>query len=158
MKPKPILIMQFALFLLLGISCEHEQDKGSTFGIKDFSYSDCKTETKFVSSKEKEHVRFTAVASKYLAVEHINSEFNCCPGKLEVNTFISNDTIVVNETEKEQGCKCICPYDLKYKIGVLEHGKYHVILKKMNSKFAEFDLKFDESTNETVNIEHKKNE
>ncbi len=143
-----------AAFLLLGIySCENNEEKienkENTLSISDFTHSNCKPNTKSLFGKE--YLELEA-EDKFLKVKHINATFNCCPSKLLVNSKISNDTITINEDEKDGVCNCICTYDLDYKIGTLEYGKYHIILNKMNSVFYEFDLDFNSETNEVVNI------
>ncbi len=159
MKPRLLITTILASFLFIGIvGCDDKEEKSneqSIFtGVKDLSHTECKAETKAFLGKEYLNLK---AEGKYLAVEHINAVFNCCPGELSVTSKVSNDTIFINETEKEAGCKCICPYDLNYKVGALEYGKYHVILSQMdaNTILVEFDLNFNSETTETINIGQK---
>ncbi len=131
-----------SLLLSLGVvGCDDKNEKPNEqtvfTGAKDLSHTDCKTATK--SSERKEYLELSE-ADKYLAIKHINAVFNCCPGELLVTSEVRNDTIFINETEKEAGCKCICPYDLEYKVGALDYGKYHVILSDSKSYKVKFSL------------------
>ncbi len=157
MKPIVLITKVLILFLALVIvGCDDKEDRSDEqvvfTGVKDLSHTDCKTTTKGISGK-KEYLKLEA-EGKYLAIKHINAVFNCCPGELFVTSKVRNDTIFINETEKEAGCKCICPYDLNYKVGALKYGKYHVILShiKSNSILVEFDINFNSKTSEIVDV------
>ncbi len=154
MKSLQFLISVFVLFLYLGIlSCEDDNqknDKQKPLKITDLSHTDCKKNTTKMDIP-KEYLEFIS-EGKYLNVKHINTMFNCCPGELLVESQINTDTISINEDEKESGCKCICPYDLKYKVGTLEYGKYHIVLQKKDETACEFDLEFNQNTNQIVDL------
>lgn len=156
MKKQTILLAIISLFLLfVGVGCDKE-DKSSDFKVKDLFHTNCKQNTRSSQQvKMEEYLQLKTVDKDYLDVQHINVEFNCCPGELIVDSTISNDTIFIHETEKEQGCKCLCKYDLKYKLGSLKYGKYHVILKKMNWTVVMFDIEFNPQTNKTIYIKNK---
>lgn len=59
-----------------------------------------------------------------LVLKHINAGFNCCPDSLSCTAVFRNDTIFVQEFEKNMGCKCNCLYDLEMELGGVEPGKY----------------------------------
>ncbi len=159
MKSRFLISMILVLLSVAIVGCDDKEDKSNEkvvfTGVKDLSHTDCKATTKGISG-EKEYLKLEA-EGKYLAVKHINAVFNCCPGELFVTSKVRNDTIFINETEKEAGCKCICPYDLNYKVGALDYGKYHVILShiKSNSILVEFDINFNSETTEIVDIAQK---
>ncbi len=147
---KLIFFSAVALWLVAATSCSKEEVKfDGHISVADLSHSDCKHNTQ--KSAEKEYLKLKA-NGQYLEIEHINSEFNCCPGKIFVDSKISNDTIFIDENETEHICDCICKYDLTYKLGILGYRKYHIILKKMNWTVAKFDLDFNSSTNEMIYI------
>ncbi len=144
--------------LLMGIvSCDDEEQGEKEHvvftGVRGLSHTDCKTTTKSLLAKEYLELE---EQGKYLTIKHINAMFNCCPKEFLVTSRVSNDTIFINENEKEAICDCICPYDLSYKIGALNYGNYHVILSQMDSNtiLLEFDLNFKLGMTETVNIKH----
>ncbi len=159
MKPRLLITKILVLFFSVTVvGCADKEDKPneqSVFaGVKDLSHTNCKTVTR--SSVRKEYLELSE-EDKYLVIKHINAVFNCCPKELLVTSKISNDTIFINETEKESLCDCICPYDLNYKIGALNYSKYHVILgqKPSNTILIEFDVNFKLGMSETINVKHK---
>ncbi len=152
---KIIFFSMLALFIFTTTSCEQEIEQ-EEFEARNLSDTGCKKDTKKSSQKSvKEYIHFKTINNKYLDVLHVNSEFNCCPGELLVNTALKNDTILINEDEAEHGCKCLCYYDFKYQLGPLNYGKYHIVLQKFNKPVAKFDLEFNENTNVIINIEVK---
>ncbi len=151
MKTAKILTTFSVLFLFVGfLACnDNEEECNCPFSVSEFSHSECKNPTK--GAAEAEYMKLKA-EGKYIIVKHMNVVFNCCPKEITVTSAIDNYTIVINEREKEQGCKCICPYDLKYKLGKLKHGKYRIILKKNNNPVTKFDIVFNDELDATVSI------
>ena len=66
--------------------------------------------------------------TKKMAVKHLNAGFNCCPDSLYCNIRLSNDTIIVQEFEKNNYCKCDCLYDLDIEISGVDAKKYQLRL------------------------------
>lgn len=64
--------------------------------------------------------------NRMLIIKHINAGFNCCPESLWCTVTYRNDTILIQEFEKQQGCKCTCLYDLDLEVAGVESGKYHL--------------------------------
>jgi len=63
-----------------------------------------------------------------LRMKHINAGFNCCPGKIDTTISISDNRIVIEDREEEQGCFCQCLFDLEYEILGLEQGEYTIVV------------------------------
>jgi len=61
-----------------------------------------------------------------LTINHINAGFNCCPFDLSCQVSVINDTIMIRETEKEQGCNCLCLFDLDIELKDVDPKKYQV--------------------------------
>jgi len=61
-----------------------------------------------------------------LHLKHINSGFNCCPGEIFTSFKLSNDSIIVTESEREPGCKCTCLFDLDMEIKGINAKVYHI--------------------------------
>jgi len=61
-----------------------------------------------------------------LSMKHINAGFNCCPDSIYCNVAIMNDTIIVQECEKNSLCNCLCLYDLDIEINGVDSKKYQV--------------------------------
>ena len=62
---------------------------------------------------------------------------NCCEKAYDP------DTIAVEENEETLGANCICPYDLSYRIGPLNYGRY---VFRMERGDIEFPIIFNSST------------
>jgi hypothetical protein len=63
-----------------------------------------------------------------LILKHHNAAFNCCPDSLWCAISYRNDTLFIQEFEKQMGCKCNCLYDLNLEVTGVEPGKYHLQL------------------------------
>jgi hypothetical protein len=62
-----------------------------------------------------------------LKLRHLNGRFNCCPEELLVNISVDGDLITVTESEwLDDGCYCLCLYDLDYEIENLPAGSYAI--------------------------------
>lgn len=153
------LIAALLLAAAAGTGCKRELATAgnSLAAVQNFSHSDCKPRAatsapRAAAAEAGEYIRFQAAGARHLAVQHVNAMFNCCPGELLANVAIRGDTITINHSETQHSCNCICPYDLQYTLGPLEHGSYHVVLKVMDILNAEFDLVLDEQTDVTIKL------
>lgn len=157
MKSKLTFTTMLVFFFLLGISCENDTNKmKSDFKVEGFSHTGCKNKTRSNSKEDAEYMHLKTVAQNTLRVQHLNATFNCCPQELIVNTTVRNDTILINEDEKMQGCNCVCKYDLRYKLVSLDYGTYHVMLKRQKDLvIEEFDLDFNSKTDKSILIKLK---
>lgn len=131
------------IFLSLMLSCE-QGDVLKNFSVDQITYEDCHKKT--VKSDLDEYVEYKTVDQSYLQINHFDVRFNCEPGKLLVDAEISNDTIVINETEETAGANCICPYDLSYRIGPLTYSTYTIQLQKSTRVQAQFSIDFNLTT------------
>jgi hypothetical protein len=61
-----------------------------------------------------------------LHLKHVNSGFNCCPGELYTAIKLQNDTIIVEESEREPGCKCNCLFDIEMELKGVNAQVYHI--------------------------------
>ncbi len=149
-----IFFSAIALWLFAAASCDKEDVilKGH-LNVKNLLHNGCKNNTQ--KSTEQEYLILQA-NGQYLEIEHINAEFNCCPGEILVDSNISNDSIFINEDETEHACDCVCKYDLTYELGPLEYGVYHIILSNTYYTPIEFDVDFNPDTDEVIDIEYKK--
>lgn len=66
--------------------------------------------------------------NRKLILKHLNAGFNCCPESLWCTVTFRNDTIIIQEFEKNMGCKCNCLYDLDMELEGVEPGKYQLRL------------------------------
>lgn len=61
-----------------------------------------------------------------LSITHINAAFNCCPDNLYCNISLDEDTIIIEEFEKEALCKCNCLYDLNIELEGIDSKTYNL--------------------------------
>jgi len=78
-----------------------------------------------------------------LILKHINSGFNCCPGKIDADISLSGNLIYIEEREQEQGCYCRCLFDVDYQIYDLKPGTYTLELKGPYVDETDERLRFD---------------
>jgi len=65
-------------------------------------------------------------AAHKLILNHVNSGFNCCPEEISCEVSLKNDTILIIETEKMQGCNCNCLFDLEIEVNNVVKDLYQV--------------------------------
>jgi len=96
------------------------------------SHSECKSglQTAFEISDTPDSLScveysFDAINNK-LSLTHVNAGFNCCQDSLYCSITSSNDTIIIQEYEKNPICRCSCVYDLFIEVDGIEEGKYQI--------------------------------
>jgi len=134
----------FFLLILSGILvfCENTNDL-KNIRIDQISVSDCNTSKGVLSDS----IKYKTIDKNYLSIEHLNSYFNCEPGKLSVNISTGNNTILINEAEEQGSANCICPYDFKFRIGPMEYGTYNISVTKGGALYVDFVIDFASNTN-----------
>jgi hypothetical protein len=96
------------------------------------SYEGCKTFATTtglegnLQSNTKECIEYAYDGESILSLKHINGGFNCCPGKINTTISVSNNMILIEDREEEQGCFCQCLFDLQYEILELKPGEYTI--------------------------------
>jgi len=149
MRNKRILAVLFAIVLILICCKKNTIDK---FGVTDFSHSACKNSMN-KSTNTQETITLESINIEEIRINHNNTIFNCCPGKLVANAKIITDTIIIDESATESTCNCICPYDFEFTIGKLEYGNYVFILRKDNFDYSKFAIDFNKDTDTTIIIQ-----
>lgn len=98
------------------------------------SYTGCK---EFASAKiadgtpaDQDCIEYEYDGDSVLLIRHINAGFNCCPDLLTAVISIVNNTISITEEELliSGGCRCLCLFDLDYKIRNLPPGEYRIVV------------------------------
>jgi len=148
MKTKKVLITLIALFFLIGGAGCNRENANESIKIEDFSFVGCKEiVTNFTKSAESEEsIEYRAVAGGYLYIKHVNAVFNCCPGTIKADVSMEGNIINVVETETNPQCKCICGYDLVFKIGPLSNNKeYTLIFSNNKHEFVKFTIEYNSS-------------
>jgi len=121
-------------FAVIITACETVNPQNGISG-KLISNSDCKSGLIMVVENETSDTlscieyEYTA-EDKILHIKHINAGFNCCPGEISCTAKLSNDTIIVQESEKSALCNCDCLFDLNIDISGVEEQKYYIQVKE----------------------------
>ena len=115
----------FVILVFVFFSCE-KLGIGKSHG-KLISHSSCKNETAKDESTSESCAEYSYDSgSKILTIAHINTSFNCCPDKLYSDIKVENDTIFIEESEKESGCSCMCLFDINVEIYDIEAKSYFI--------------------------------
>jgi hypothetical protein len=128
----PVFLIAFLVF-----SCEKDKDNNSSLTLtgKLINMSACKN---LKSDELKSSISDTLTCINYhyddtintLTIKHINAGFNCCFDSVYCHVSIINDTIVIQEIEKDPNCYCDCLFDLDIEVS-------GVVLKKYQIRFIE---------------------
>ena len=114
--------------------------------LKNFANSGCKGNTRAGDEGRVEIVEYSVIHNGYLFLNHQNVIFNCCPGELGAKISVDGNIITITESETEQGCKCLCPYDLSYEVGPLTEGEtYTICIKRRDAEPIMEKLEFKNS-------------
>lgn len=141
------------LFIVIALSSCKKGFPDDPLAINELTVSDCKTKGDNSNATDPECITIKTVNDFYLKFNHINSIFNCEPGKITVAIEIKSDTISVNETEESSLANCVCPYDIEFRLGPLEYGTYPVKFQKGGLTFKEYSLNYTKSTDVRIDIQ-----
>lgn len=139
------------LFIATLFFASCDKDKTEVFGVKDFTHSDCKNNSKKNFLNEPETITLKTIGENELKITRKNVTFNCCPGELKVETSLIGDTLTLKEYSTENSCNCICPYDLEYTIEELEYGNV-VFLITTKDYYESYRFKFNLNSNTDTTI------
>lgn len=144
MKENFLIALFFLMLLITLTSCNNEDNATASHG-KLISSTGCKNNLSYSNTKisaDSTCVSYSLNANtKQLTVMHLNSTFNCCPGKIDCKVSFKNDTILINEFSSDNSCKCVCNYDLNIAVYDIEPKKY--ILKINNNNITNNEVRFD---------------
>ncbi|MEA1896361.1 MAG: hypothetical protein U9N53_01705 [Bacteroidota bacterium] len=132
MKTRYYIMIIAGVFSCLTYSCDKEQE--NTLSGNLVNHSGCKTFKSYIIPNTPDtlsciNYSFDPSNNK-LTLNHINAGFNCCPESLYCDIKIINDTIIIQEFEKEALCDCDCLYDLEIELyGVFSKIYYLKIIE-----------------------------
>lgn len=138
MVKKLLLWLCLPLFLVSVVGCgDDDENTGQSLAVKNVYATGCKTDGQAQNREGgsmpfpgfEEYVEYTCKSDGYVFVRHVNALFNCCSEVIKVDVSQKGNDIVVTETETDNSCNCICPFDVSYEIGPLLPGKYNVKLE-----------------------------
>jgi hypothetical protein len=83
----------------------------------------------FAPGQNDDCIEYQYNGTNTLVLKHINAGFNCCPGEITAEIDFNSSLITIAEREREQGCRCLCLFDLDYEVVNLVPGVYtlHII-------------------------------
>jgi hypothetical protein len=141
----------FSIVFIFLVTCCEKETPHKVLSVGQITYGDCKPATK--KSGDSEYIEYETVDGVYLQMNHVNAWFNCEPGKIFVSAELNNDIIAVDEYEETALANCICAYDLSYRIGPLNYGKYLFKILRGGCIYAEFSINFNSDANGVFIIE-----
>ncbi len=87
-----------------------------------------------------------------LDIEHINAGFNCCPDTAGGHVFVQGDSLIILEFEEfgeTGGCRCLCLFDVTYRIVPLNKGMIHLKIEQLciseDDALHEYTINLNES-------------
>lgn len=135
MKTAKIGYFFLALSLVIAVSCKQNESIIPQPEASLVSYQGCKsftqgriasTQFSLFHDQSQDCVEYQYYGDGVLEIQHINAGFNCCPGEIVAAIDISDNVILIEESETESGCYCLCLFDVNYRIEGLRPGKYTI--------------------------------
>jgi hypothetical protein len=136
MKAKKICYFLLFWSLLIFIRCKQDEnfipfqpvgDLVSYEGCKSFAQeSGASSQVSLFHAQNQDCIEYQYYGDSVLELHHINACFNCCPREIVAHIDINDNVIIIEESEAEQGCFCLCLFDVNYKIEGLQPGKYTI--------------------------------
>ncbi len=120
-----------------------------------FSIDGCKSAGGIIQgfcSQSEEGFSFTYFPNdKILYFNHVNSAFNCEPGKISAKIDISNSIITIEESQEKSDARCNCLYDIAYDLRHIEPKVYLItfvnpICKSMEAQPLSFYIDLTQDT------------
>lgn len=158
MKRKGVFLLVNLLMLTMGfVGCSNDNEKtkdDASLTLRNFVHTGCKdkaTSAKAVSAGfpqldgYEESVEYSCKSSGRLYIRHVNAVFNCCAEELRANASLTDNRIIITESEKSSAYDCICPYDLSFEVGPLTDGKYTVVINRDAQEYTTFVIDFDKN-------------
>ena len=136
------------LFILFGCKEKVTAPETIAFGILS-EYEGCKTFAATSGLESSPHgvneecIDYEYDGQGFLVLKHINSGFNCCPGKITADITVSGNMITIKEKEQEQGCFCRCLFDINYEIHELKPGEYSIVIRGLYIEDSDEELRFN---------------
>jgi hypothetical protein len=158
-------IILILALLLPGCKKEHEAGIQSDVSGRLVSHTGCKN---FSREKKESPVTPDSLScidysydplSHTLELKHINAGFNCCPDSLFCNISFINDTLIIQEFEKEALCRCNCLYDLNITLLGVSPQNYQVKFVEPYTGSQEkilFEVNLNQQTDGTFCVTRKK--
>ncbi|PKP51870.1 MAG: hypothetical protein CVT92_11495 [Bacteroidetes bacterium HGW-Bacteroidetes-1] len=131
MKSRIIFLLVIATILISANGCSKEKQQQKLSG-KLTHHSECKsTKSGTYPAQISDSLSCAQYSydsnSKKLIITHINAGFNCCPEVLSCIISENNNTITIQEIEKDHLCNCNCLFDLGIEINDIESESYQIV-------------------------------
>ena len=156
MTAKIFLLIFTIVISFFVFSCKKENKKNNQLSLTGelVNHSECKNKKKLIKGSSEIPDSISCIdysfdeANNKLTIKHINAGFNCCPDSLYCDVILNNDTIMIQEFEKDGLCNCDCLYDLNIEIIGVASQKYYIkIDEPYRRKQAELSFKIDLTKN-----------
>jgi hypothetical protein len=101
---------------------------------------------------EPDSITVKTTENNMLKISTTNTIFSCCMEELQKSITVTDNVIVINLTEDNSDCNCICGYGVDLTIGDIDFGNYTIKLLVSNLEYASLNVLFNENTNLTFKI------
>ncbi len=94
------------------------------------------------ASPDEDCVQYEYDGTGVLTLKHINAGFNCCPREITADIDIEDHVITITEYEAESACRCLCLFDVDYRIKNLKPGEYEIKFVELYTDPGDDPLEF----------------
>jgi hypothetical protein len=128
---KYLLVFTFCAVALL-FSCKDDNNTDPTNEAvgKYLTRTECKNLILFDDYNTNQECIKYSYKDNVLTIKHINTGMNCCPDPMNATVTVENGIITIDESKAANGCKCMCLFDVDYKIENLQAGTYKIVIKE----------------------------
>lgn len=109
------------------------------------TYDGCKTLTFGTDTEDFSDIdclEYEYINNNVLLITHINAGFNCCPGEITADITVAGNTITIVEHEEEQGCHCLCLFDVEYEVRDIAPGEWTIMVSELYLEEGDQPLEF----------------
>ncbi|OFX88053.1 MAG: hypothetical protein A2W99_11125 [Bacteroidetes bacterium GWF2_33_16] len=119
------------LSLAIAYSCNDDSSEESELTGKLVYQSDCLGSKSAYTENNESCIEYSYdPLNKLLTFQHNNAGFNCCPGDINCTFDISNNTIIIAESEEMAGCNCNCLYNISIEVYDVPKKQYFIIFEE----------------------------
>lgn len=130
------LISPAALILLFGAAC-HAEERLLAGGVVEAIEAGCSASAAQRTSKTRAAavscLEYDYDGKDTLIMHHSRTTFNCCPSVITAEAEVRDNIVTIEQREEFLGtspCRCLCTYDLRYRVKGVGAAKYHIKVRE----------------------------
>ncbi len=153
-KIKRVSLILTAIILLIISGCKSSDNNKQEIEGYQHSISECRTDSRVsqnaVAPSGKQLLSYRIDSKGNLEMTHINTILNCCPGQVSSEITTQGATIQIDEKEEQAGCKCLCNYDITFRLINVKKDTYKVAIRNYYLHPITFTINLKEKDQGTV--------